>query len=140
MKTSCRIVAAGFAAMAVTAAAETKVWTGLGANAKASTAENWQAAEGVDPAAPVAGDAIVLDATGRDHPMTWDLDIPLASWTQDGYTNVVTIQTVYDANGFDCLEIVGDVVLNSGIWTHVANSSAETYRLRVDVRGDMTIG
>ena len=136
----CRALAVAIAAFACASFAETKIWTGLGANAKASTAENWQAAEGVDPTAPVAGDAIVLDATGRDHPMTWDLDIPLASWTQDGYTNVVTIQTVFDANGFDCLEITGDVVLNSGIWTHTANSSAETYRLRVDVGGDMTIG
>ena len=141
IKPSCFALSAVLAgAVALSSHAETKVWTGLGANANASTAENWQAAEGADPAAPVADDAIVLDATGRDHPMVWDLDIPLASWTQDGYTNVVTIQTVYAANGFDCLEIDGNVVLNSGIWTHTGNSSAETYRLRVDVGGDMTIG
>ena len=128
------------AVAAISASAETKIWTGLGADAKASTADNWQAPEGASPAAPVAGDAIVFGATGRDHPCTWDLDIPLASWTQDGYTNVVTIQTVYDANGFDCLEITGDVLLNSGVWNHKGNSNAETYRLRVNVGGDMTIG
>ena len=115
--------------------ANTLVWTGAGATALASNGDNWDG--GV---VPVAGDAIVFNATGQDHPCTWDLDIPLASWTQDGYTNVVTIQTVYDASGFDCLEIAGNVVLNSGVWTHKANSSAETYRLRVDVGGDMTIG
>ena len=110
-------------------------WTGLGADAKASTGGNWDLGS-----APSSGDAVVFDATGRDHPCTWDLDVPLASWTQDGYTNVVTIQTVYSDAGFDCLEIAGDVLLNSGVWTHPANSSAETYRLRVDVGGDMTIG
>ncbi len=136
----CRALVAVIAALACASFGGTKVWTGLGANAKASTADNWEAEAGQDPAAPVAGDAVVFDATGRDHPCTWDLDIPLASWTQDGYTNVVTIQTVYSSSGFDCLEITGDVVLNSGIWTHTANSSAETYRLRVDVGGDMTIG
>ena len=127
------VVAAATAAARLFAADYT--WTGLGADAKASTAANWDLG-----AAPSTDDAVVFDATGRDHPCTWDLDIPLASWSQSGYTNVVTIQTVYDANGFDCLEIAGDVVLNSGIWTHPANSSAETYRLRVDVGGDMTIG
>ena len=136
----CRALTTVIAALACASFGGTKVWTGLGANAKASTADNWEAEAGQDPAAPVAGDAVVFGATGRDHPCTWDLDIPLASWTQDGYTNIVTIQTVYDASGFDCLEITGNVVLNSGVWTHTANSSAETYRLRVDVGGNMTIG
>ena len=140
MQLQCRRLAVVFAALSLAASAGTKVWTGLGANAKASTAENWQAEAGQDPAAPVAGDAVVFNASAQDYPCTWDLDIPLASWTQDGYTNVVTIQTVYDASGFDCLEITGNVVLNSGIWTHTGNSSAETYRLRVAVRGDMAIG
>ena len=140
MQLQCRRLFVVFAALSLAASAGTKVWTGLGANAKASTADNWEAEAGQDPVAPVTGDAVVFDATGRDHPCTWDLDIPLASWTQDGYTNIVTIQTVYDASGFDCLEITGNVLLNSGVWTHTANSSAETYRLRVDVGGNMTIG
>ena len=140
MHIQCRRLVIVFATFSLAASAGTKVWTGLGANAKASTADNWEAEAGQDPVAPVAGDAVVFNATGQDYPCTWDLDIPLASWTQDGYTNVVTIQTVYSTSGFDCLEISGNVVLNSGIWTHTGNSSAETYRLRVDVGGDMVIG
>ena len=60
------LFAIAMAAAAISANAETKIWTGLGANAKASTAENWQAAEGADSAAPVAGDPIVLTDVGAD--------------------------------------------------------------------------
>ena len=130
---------------AAVASADTKVWTGLGADAKASTAANWQADGGADPAAPVAGDAIVLDATGRDHPMTWDLDIPLASWTQDGYTNVVTISTVYPEAGkgnFTNFVVTGDVTLRSGTWVHLSNNTnnKEWYRLWATIGGDLEVG
>ena len=145
MKNLSPIVVILFAAAALSASAANKVWTGLGGDAKASTAANWQADPGADPAAPAAGDAIVLDATGRDHPMTWDLDIPLASWTQDGYTNVVTISTVYPDVGkgnFTNLVVTGNVTLRSGIWTHVANRPAnkQEYRLAARVGGNLVVG
>ncbi len=133
------------AATTLSATAATKVWTGLGADAKASNAANWQADGGADPTAPVAGDAIVLDASSRDYPMTWDLDIPLASWTQDGYTNVVTIQTVYPDAGkgnFTNLVVAGDVTLRNGIWVHASNASLnqETYRIYATIGGDLVVG
>ena len=111
-------------------------WTGAGADALASNPDNW--AEATVPA-PLA--AIVFDATGNGHPCTWDLDIPLQSWTQNGYTETVTFKTVYDVNGFCRLRIAGDCTLLSGKWTHLPNAgNSNVYRLKVDVGGDMTIG
>ena len=111
-------------------------WTGAGADALASNPNNW--AEETVPA-PLA--AIVFDAMGNGKPCTWDLDIPLQSWTQNGYTETVTFQTVYDVNGFCHLFIVGNCTLASGKWTHLPNTGkTDVYRLKVDVGGDMTIG
>ena len=110
-------------------------WTGAGVDAKASTAENWE-----DGVVPVAGDDILLDTTGRDNPMTWDLDVPVNTWTQDGYTNVVTIGTSFGSEGFTNLIIQGDCLLNSGVWTHQKNSKTEAYRLRATIGGNLTLG
>ena len=116
---------------------EARTWKGGGGDALASTPANWE--EGV---APAAGDAVTFDETGRDYPCTWDIDVALASWTQTAdYANVVTIATEYDSTKFDCLEISGNVVLNGGTWTHLANSgTTKKYRLCASVGGDMTIG
>lgn len=118
--------------------AETRTWTGGGGDNLASTAANWSS--GV---APKAGDAIVLDGAddAAQKAMTWDLDVKVASWTQNGYTNVVTFATVYDEAGFDCFEVEGDVTLSSGTWNHKANSgTTKTYRLNVYVGGNFTLG
>ena len=69
-------------------------WKGLGANTLASNGDNWEGGS-----APSTNDAIVLDATGAAYPMTWDLDFPVGSWTQDGYTSTVTIATRYGSTG-----------------------------------------
>ncbi len=111
-------------------------WTGAGADALASNPQNWQ--EGTIPEDLAA---VIFDAAGNGHPCTWDLDIPLQSWTQNGYTETVTFQTVYNANGFSRLLIVGNCTLASGKWTHLPNTgNSNVYRLKVDVGGDMTIG
>jgi hypothetical protein len=110
-------------------------WTGAGADALASNPLNW-----LEETAPTDFASVIFDATGNGHPCTWDLDIPLQSWKQIGYTDTVTIQTVYDANGFNILRIAGDCVISNGCWTHLANTSAATYRLRVAIGGKMTIG
>ena len=130
-----RFCVLGLAILLGTAAARADViWTGAGADNLASTAANWSG--GV---APAANDAVVLDAaTGKA--MTWDLDIPLASWTQDGYTGTVTIATVYGGTGFTNLVVDGNVVLNSGTWTHQDNAKVATYRLRATIGGSLTIG
>ena len=111
-------------------------WTGAGDDALASNPANW-----LENAAPADLDAVVFDAGGNGHDCTWDLDVPLQSWTQDGYTNRVTIQTVYDDSAFYSLRIIGDCLLASGSWTHLPNpGNANVYRLKADVGGDMTIG
>lgn len=137
-----KIIASTLILSALCAGAETRTWVG-GGDALASTAPNWQDSQG-NPGAPETGDAVVLNATGRDYPLTWDAGmagVVPASWTQDGYTNVVTFATVYDPAGFACAEISGDVVLASGKWTHLNNTgSARTYRLYVTCGGNFTTG
>ena len=110
-------------------------WTGFGTNDLASTAENWET--GVVPA---PGADILLDWLGTDAPMTWDLDIPVNSWTQDGYENTVTIATRFGSEGFTNFVITGDCTLKSGTWTHKDNSTTEEYRLRATIGGKMTVG
>ena len=116
-----------FSAQAIT-------WTGGGGTALASNGDNWEGGM-----APGAGDAVVLAASSSSN-MTWDLDVAVGSWTQDGYTGTVTIATLFGASGFTNLVITGNCKLNSGTWTHRDNSSAETYRLRVTVGSNMTVG
>lgn len=125
----------------------TRYWTGLGEDNLASTAANWVDGNGAT-GAPVAGDAIVLNGAGAaddpaNKPMTYDAAAPwcLASWTQNGYTNVVTFGTVFDLSGFTRLHIAGDVALASGKWTHLANKgNFKVYRLDVSVGGNLTTG
>ena len=69
----------------VSAVPDTHPWDGGGANALASTIENWVG----DAAAPEAGDTVVFDAGAL--PCTWDLAITLASFSMNaGYSGVVT--------------------------------------------------
>ena len=123
---------------------ETRTWKGgtgttvnkVSLGMLASTPENWN--EGV---APVDGDAIVFDATGAANPCRWDLNVKPASWTQTAdYVNTVTFATTYDDTGLPLVEVTGNVVLNGGTWTHLANGVLNrTYRLYVKVGGDMTV-
>lgn len=113
-----------------------KVWTGGGGDALASNGDNWAPA-----GAPATGDAVVLNSGNAA--MTWDAgmkDVVPASWTQDGYTGTVTFETVFDTEGFACAEISGNVVLNTGTWTHLGNTSACVNRLYVKCGGDFTLG
>ena len=85
-----------------------RVWTGAGGDGLASTAENW-----LPSGKPASGEAIVLDARGNGYPLRWDAamkGVSPAGWTQDGYTESVTFETVYDSEGFDKVTIDGDVI------------------------------
>jgi hypothetical protein len=104
-------------------------WTGAGTDELAGNPANW--AGGV---APGAGSFIALDS-GSSKNMTWNLNIKPSGWRQAGYLGTVTIATVYGASGFTNLVIQGDCLIDSGSWTHVANGSDETYRLRVTTEG-----
>lgn len=113
-------------------------WGGGGATNSflASNPTNW-----VGGVAPVAGDSILLNTTTNKN-MTWDLNIPVQSWTQVGYMGTVTVATVYGPAGFTNLTIVGDCVISNGTWMQTANPAVnyETNRLRATIGGNMTLG
>jgi len=114
--------------------AETRVWTGWGGDGLASNPANWLGDE-----APQTGDGIVLSALSSSN-LTWDAAAPhsVAAWSQAEYGGLVTFETVY-GTGFTNFTVTGDVTLESGTWTHQDNTTAETYRLRVSVGGDLTL-
>ena len=116
--------------------AATKTWDGGGGDESCSTAGNWNG-----DTIPTSSDDIVFDATSaKDY--TWDTGCPLtvASLTQDmGYTGTGTIATTYDST-FPIFTISGNLTLTNGGLTHTDNSTAETYRLRVNVGGNLIIG
>ncbi|NLB55226.1 MAG: hypothetical protein GX811_05585, partial [Lentisphaerae bacterium] len=113
--------------------AATRTWTGAGANELASNTANWSG-----NTVPVAGDDIVLNS-GSHKDMTWNLNIPINSWTQDGYEGTVTITTEYTGS-FTNLHVTGNCIINSGTWTHRGPQILETNRLSVTVGGNLTIG
>ncbi|MBO4448755.1 MAG: hypothetical protein J5807_04640 [Kiritimatiellae bacterium] len=144
-----------------------KYWTGA-AGANASLAGSWcddAALTVVSTAAPTTGDDIHL--TSGAVAMTWNLNVSVASWEQDGYTGTVTFQTG-KKNGMTTtlygyttdnetyvLKVTGDVVVNSGKWqitqqpnyntTALKGTAAYTtgqgnYRLILEADGDVTIG
>lgn len=72
------------------AAPDTHTWDGGGANALASTKENWIG----DVAAPEALDSVVLDAGAL--PCTWDLAITLNAFSMNvGYSGTVTLSASF---------------------------------------------
>ena len=120
-----------------TQAGAVRVWSGAGSDNLASTAANW-----VGGTPPAAGDEIVLVA-GSNKDMTWDLNLPVHSWTQTGYIGTVTIATTYGSAGLTNFVITSDCVISNGTWTHLPHPSAqatELYRLRVSVGGDFRLG
>ena len=121
---------------AMLATAGDRTWGGGGINALASNPTNW-----VGGVAPVAGDAIVLSSAANKN-MTWDLNVPLASWTQAGYVGTVAVATVYGTTGFTNLTILGDCVISNGVWTQSANPAVnyESNRLCVVIGGDLIVG
>lgn len=104
----------------------------------ASTAANWSRGR-----VPNATDDILVDGLYSNESMTWDAGVnglsdTVASWIQRNYTGTNTVLTAY-TGAFQTLSIVGDCSLSSGVWTHLANDSAQTYRLNVSVGGDFSL-
>ena len=113
--------------------------TGAGSDALASNPANWS--EGV---APGTNAAVIVgpDPGGVSRAMEWDLDVPLLSWNQlDTYTNVVTVDTVYSGDGFDCLTIAHDFTIAGGEMKHKSNvdEAKDVYRLKLDVGGNFAL-
>lgn len=115
----------------------TFVWTGAGEDALASNDANWQGGK-----KPTDMAAVVFGADGKGTNCTWDLDIPLVSWTQtEDYGGTVTIQTTFAETGFPVLRILGDCSILSGSWTHPSDcAGTQTYRLKASIGGNLTIG
>ena len=68
------------------------------------------------------------------------LPATVASWTQDAsYAGVVTFTTGYDGANAQ-FAIMGDAVVNGGMWTHPSNTTAQISRLDVSVGGSFTLG
>ncbi len=91
---------------------------------------------------PIATDVIRLDGAVSSADLAWHAALPatVAGWVQEAsYTGVVTFDTTYN-EAFPVFTVDGDVALLGGTWTHHHNSNAETWRLKVSVNGDMTIG
>ena len=114
------------------------VWVGSG---NASNAANWS--QGV----PQVGDDILLSIFSSGN-MIWDVDgvnsltDTVSSWTQDEfYTGTVTFPIQYAAGAaFTNFTVNGNVLINAGTWTHTANTSAQTYRLKATINGTLTVG
>lgn len=112
--------------------AETLHWRGTSSDL-ASVAANWSPEQ-----VPTAADDIVLDADSANKPLTWDLDVGVASWTQSDYTGTVTFQTGKNGLGWNgsstvtytChgvsndgvkeFPVAGNLTIASGKWTQTA--------------------
>ncbi|MCL1909730.1 MAG: DUF2341 domain-containing protein [Kiritimatiellaeota bacterium] len=110
----------------------------------ASTPANWSFGH-----APLAGENVLLGVYSGEA-MVWDCDgganglsDTVASWTQTAdYSGAVTFNITYpdyDA-AFTNFHIAGDILIESGSWTHPANYATEQWRLRVTADGDFTLG
>lgn len=153
-----------FTFCASTSFAASKYWTGV-VNVNASNVGNWcddAALEVPSTSAPTNGDDIFL--TQGSNAMTWNLNISVGSWTQDGYTGMVTFYTgkkngtganlygyTSDNGESRCLKVLGNIVFNTGSWTVTSQPSmgASTiaisqglgvYRIIADVDGDFIMG
>ncbi len=107
----------------------------------ASTAANWSAGH-----APLANENVIFDGNFSNADCEWDAlaTATVATWTQtNGYTGTVTVDTVFPEKGaFTVLTVTGDMAIRSGTVTHRSHDAAnkvDTYRLRIDVGGDLTV-
>jgi lysophospholipase L1-like esterase len=87
----------------VSAAPDTHTWDGGGANASASTKENW-----VGDVAPEAGDSVIFDAGAL--PCSWDLSITLNAFSMNaGYTGIISPTVSFGTTG--------DIIASAGTFT-----------------------
>ena len=122
---------------------------------KASDAANWSA--GV----PQATDKIMFDGRFSSADCEWDAGVnglspTVAAWRQtNGYAGTVSVDTEFDTYAgatFTCLTVSGDMTLESGTLTQPVGLYSEAaplstdamraqqhYRLRLDVKGDLTL-
>ena len=96
----------------VSATPDTHTWDGGGANALASTKENWIG----DTSAPEAGDSVLFNAGALA--CTWDLGITLATFTTSAtYSGVITISASTSWG------TTGNIAIGAGTLVDVATST-----------------
>lgn len=136
------LIASGMVALFVTrgVCADTFVWTGAGEDALASNDANWRGgAKPTEMANVIFGE----DGTGKD--CTWDLDIPLASWLQTkDYGGTIMLMTTFESAKkaeklFPALRVSGDCEILSGKWTHPNSENEQTYRIKAEIGGNLTL-
>ena len=118
-----KLFIAALSCLALVAGATTRTWTG-----------SW------DTLPSATSDDIVVASGGN---LTWSNSFPqtVNSWTQSvSYAGTVTFTTVFGNSGFTNFTVTGNVDLDGGVWSHVANTSAEANRLQVTVLGNLTMG
>lgn len=133
-------------------------WVAPG-NGLASDPANWSLGR-----VPVSTDAILLDGRYSSADCEWDAGVnglpdTVASWTQtSGYAGAAIFDTEFESYpgaSFTLFTVAGNVVIDSGVWTHPVSLYQDTgnkqysidemrqlarYRLRVDVGGTLSIG
>ena len=111
------------------------------ADGLASVGSNWSEGH-----SPTSSEKVLFDGRFSTANCEWDsaAAATVASWTQtNGYTGTVTVDTVFpEKGGFTCLTISGDMIVASGSVTHKSHNATykvDTYRLRIDVGGNLTV-
>ncbi len=125
------------------------IWiAGADSDGLASTGSNWSQGR-----PPVEGEKVILSgdfssvdlwydaaATNDASVLNTAVSTKLGAWQQEAsYTGLVRMPTSY-AGAFTCLTVTGDVSIAGGRVTHLSNGDAQTFRLRLDVGGNLTIG
>lgn len=108
----------------------------------ASDAANWSLKH-----APTADDDVLFDGNFSKANCEWDAgengpSATIASLTsRGGFTGKIVIDTVYSGT-FETFSITGNMDLQCGMLSQKINdtSTADTYRLRISVGGDLTVG
>ena len=109
------------------------IWLNSSGNGYASHPSNW-----LNGVAPSSNTAVTFNGTNSDN-VIWDLNIPVTEWTQaSDYSGTVTIATQYSGS-FTQLQITGNADISGGTWTHLDNSTAQTYYMNVSVGGDFNL-
>ncbi len=115
-----------------------KTWVAV-SDGTASDGANW-----IPAGAPAAGDRILFDGRFSNAACAWDADAAqtVAELTlTESYTGTVSVGTTY-GEAFPDFAVTGDVTINGGTLSPKSHgtSTTQTYRLKMTVGGDFTVG
>ncbi len=115
-----------------------KTWVAV-SDGTASDGANW-----IPAGAPAAGDRILFDGRFSNAACAWDADAAqtVAELTlAESYTGTVSVGTTY-GEAFPDFAVTGDVTIDGGTLSPKSHgtSTTQTYRLKMTVGGDFTVG